>query len=129
MERNAMTELMPSADEGATTNALPRLAAPGIAVLLPPGWVVLHMDEGASDEVKSIVTHVMKTVVPDKRDLARARLISTALATGIHTAATTFIHVVAAIGAMNSLVLPAATLIPQVESAFEPSGWRWGDNW
>ncbi|MBH0129508.1 hypothetical protein [Salinibacterium sp. NK8237] len=69
-----MTDLTPPANDGTTTNALPRSAAPRIAVLLPPGWVVLHMDARASDEVKSIVTHVMQTVAPDKRDLARARL-------------------------------------------------------
>ncbi|MBH0053702.1 hypothetical protein I6E74_05890 [Salinibacterium sp. SWN139] len=69
-----MTELTPSADDRGATNAPPRSVAPGIAALLPPGWVVLHMDARASDEVKSIVTHVMQTVTPDKRDIARARL-------------------------------------------------------
>ncbi|QAV69884.1 hypothetical protein ESZ53_05200 [Salinibacterium sp. UTAS2018] len=61
--------------------------------------------------------------------MANVPMISAALATGSHIATTNFKHVVVATEAVNNLFLPLANLIPQVESAFEPSGWRWGDNW
>lgn len=52
----------------------PGRTAPRLSVLLPQGWVALHLDDRAGDEVKRIVTQVMASVAPDKRDLARPRL-------------------------------------------------------
>lgn len=49
-------------------------AAPRLTVLVPQGWVVLHLDHRADDEVRGIVDHVMASVASDKRDLARPRL-------------------------------------------------------
>ncbi|MHA6694143.1 hypothetical protein [Homoserinimonas sp. A520] len=45
-----------------------------MSVLLPQGWVALHLDDRATDEVRRIVTQVMASVAADKRDLARPRL-------------------------------------------------------
>jgi hypothetical protein len=52
----------------------PERTAPRLSVLLPQGWVALHLDDRAADEVKRIVTQVMASIAPDKSDLARPRL-------------------------------------------------------